>query len=125
MSRNIEHVCIAGSPTEHIAGWYIDKLDFKTVFRTQGNNSVFILRAPGGSLLEIIPPTEEVSGERTTGLHHMAISSDDIERDVRELELKGVRFDGGVKDVGGGNRVAWFTDPAGTKLQLIQRKNPF
>ena len=123
MGRTIEHVCIAGSPTEHIAGWYIDKLGFKTVFRTPGDESVFILKAPGGSLLEIIPAVE--GGESvSSGLHHLAISSDDIERDVRDLEMNMVKFEDGIKDVGGGNRVAWFTDPAGTKLQLIQRKKP-
>jgi catechol 2,3-dioxygenase-like lactoylglutathione lyase family enzyme len=54
---------------------------------------------------------------------------DDIEQAVDELTRRGVRFeryDGfeqdekGIASGGGGPRIAWFTDPAGNVLSVLQ-----
>jgi predicted enzyme related to lactoylglutathione lyase len=54
---------------------------------------------------------------------------DDIEQAVDELTKRGVRFeryDGfeqdakGIASGGGGPRIAWFTDPAGNVLSVLQ-----
>lgn len=55
---------------------------------------------------------------------------DDIEKAVDELAERGVRverhpdFDTGEKGIyrGGGPLIAWFTDPAGNVLSVIQER---
>jgi len=62
------------------------------------------------------------------GCNHIAIEVDDIDKAVDDLTSRGVRFeryDGLEQDEKGIHRtggplIAWFTDPAGNVLSVLQ-----
>ena len=52
MFQGVEHTAIASPNPEKLANWYVDHLGFYINFAYAGN---FFVKAPNGSILEIIP----------------------------------------------------------------------
>ncbi len=90
------------------------------VHRYGGN--VFV-RASDGSMLEMIPSKGDAveCGMRTQGIRHLAIKADDFDAGVQDLQAKGIEIVEFVK--AGPNRLAFFLDPDGNILHLIDRGN--
>jgi catechol 2,3-dioxygenase-like lactoylglutathione lyase family enzyme len=60
----------------------------------------------------------------TSGITHVGLVCDDIERARAELEAKGVRFlTSGLADIAG-LRTAWFADPWGVVFILMEKGRP-
>ena len=118
MYKGIEHTAIATPDPEALGGWYEKTLDFPIVHRYSGN--VFV-RAADGTMLELIPSDGEApeTGMKTPGIRHLAISVDDFDAGVADLEGKGVEIFSHVQ--AGSNRLAFFRDPDGNILHLIHR----
>lgn len=122
MFKGLEHTAIATPDPEALGQWYAEKLDFPIVYRYSGN--VFV-RAADGTMLELIPsegdrPETEM---KTPGIRHLAVSVDDIDAGMRELESRGVKIVNTVET--GGNRLAFFHDLDGNILHLIWRETKF
>ena len=118
MFQGIEHTAIATPDPETLAAWYAQKLDFKIAHRYASN--VFI-QAPDGSMIELIPSVGERphAEMRSPGIRHLAISVEDIDAGVKELESRGIEITNRVEAEG--NRLAFFLDPEGNILHLIWR----
>lgn len=118
MYNGIEHTAIATEDPEALAGWYERTLEMPIVHRYGGN--VFV-RASDGSMLELIPSEGDPAkcGMRTPGIRHLAIKVDDFDAGVDDLRSKGVEIVQFVK--AGPNRLAFFLDPEGNILHLIDR----
>lgn len=118
MYNGIEHTAIATKDPDGLAEWYERTLEMPVVHRYAGN--VFV-RASDGSMLEMIPSEgDEVEcGMRTPGIRHLAIKVDDFDSGVKDLESKGVEIVQFVE--AGPNRLAFFLDPEGNILHLIDR----
>lgn len=119
MFQGIEHTAIATEDPEKLAAWYAEKLDFPVVHRYAGN--VFV-RAADGTMLEIIPsigprPEAEV---KSPGIRHLAVSVEDFEAGMAELEKRGVKIVDTLE--ADGNRLAFFHDLDGNILHLIWRE---
>lgn len=118
MYNGIEHTAIATKDPEALAGWYEQNLEMPIVHRYGGN--VFV-RANDGTMLEMIPSEGDgvETAMRTPGIRHLAIKADDFDEGVKDLEGKGIKIVQFVE--AGPNRLAFFLDPEGNILHLIDR----
>lgn len=122
MFKGLEHTGIASHDPEKLAKWYVDHLEFVVNYRYDGN--VFV-KAPDGTMLEIIPAEGEASPHKMKdpGLRHLAIAVDDFDAAYQQLRAKGVRFLTEEMNLKG-NRLVFFADGDGNLLHLIHRERP-
>lgn len=122
MFKGIEHTAIATVDPEALGAWYEKTLDFPIVYRYNGN--VFV-RAADGTMLELIPSEGDrpEAAMKSPGIRHLAVSVDDFDAGVKELESRGVTIFQTIE--GGANRLAFFHDPEGNILHLIWRDKAF
>lgn len=126
MFEGLEHTAIASPNPEQLAQWYVEHLGFHINFSYAGN---FFVKAPNGSMLEIIPSTGPLETPQTSanfkdpGIRHLAIANDDFEAAYEFLQSKAVVFLG-EPFVNQGNRLVFFNDLDGNILHLIQRETP-
>ena len=126
MFVGLEHTEIASPNPEQLAQWYVEHLGFHINFSYAGN---FFVKAPNGSMLEIIPSTGPLETPQTSanfkdpGIRHLAIANDDFEAAYEFLQSKAVVFLG-EPFVNQGNRLVFFNDLDGNILHLIQRETP-
>jgi catechol 2,3-dioxygenase-like lactoylglutathione lyase family enzyme len=86
-------------------------------------NGMLRLRIAGGNPVLVYPKPNHVPAEYTT----LNFPVDDVEATVRELSARGVTFEKYNDDQdelgiyrGQGPLIAWFKDPAGNVLSIIQ-----
>lgn len=122
MFLGLEHTAIASPDPARLAGWYVEKLDFRINHVYDGN---YFVRAADGSMLEIIPSQGARAPQqmRDPGIRHLAVSVGDFDAALNELRRRGVDFLG-EPYVNQGNRLVFFSDHDGNILHLIQRERP-
>lgn len=122
MFTGIEHFAIASPNPKRLADWYVANLEFEITFEYAGN---YFVEAKNGALIEIIPAEGEAPATqvRTPGMRHIAISVDDFDSAHQYLREHGVTLEGEPYS-NEGNRLAFFRDPDGNLLHLIQRVKP-
>lgn len=125
MFQGLEHTAIASPNPEKLAQWYVDHLGFHINFSYAGN---FFVKAPNGSMLEIIPAIGEMAPQtpanyKDPGIRHLAIAIDDFDQAHEALKSKAVVFLGDPF-ITQGNRLVFFNDLDGNILHLIQREHP-
>jgi glyoxylase I family protein len=104
----------------------VEFLGFHINFTYAGN---YFVKAPNGSMLEIIPADRPLAAPQTPannkdgGIRHLAIASDDFDAAHALLKQKGVTFCGEPFETQG-NRLVFFNDFDGNLLHLIQREKP-
>ena len=122
MFRGLEHTAIASPDPARLAGWYVDKLDFRINYTYDGN---YFVRAADGSMLEIIPSEGDRTPQkmRDPGIRHLAVDVDDFDAALADLRGRGVEF---LTEpyVNQGNRLVFFSDADGNILHLISREKP-
>ncbi len=125
MFRGLEHTAIASPNPEKLAHWYVDHLGFHINHSYAGN---FFVKAPNGSILEIIPsegsrPPQNMDNNKNPGIRHLAIAVDDFDLAYRHLQGLNVSFLNEPFALGA-NRLVFFNDGDGNLLHLIQRETP-
>lgn len=118
----IDHPALAAGNVDDLADWYCKVLGYATVFRHE--KPVWILRAPDGTLLEIMPRDQTPRPVRTTwtpGWSHLAIRVSDFDEAVRHLDSHDVHWTAEAANAIGGGRVRNFVDPEGNMLQIVSR----
>jgi glyoxylase I family protein len=122
MFVGLEHTAIASPSPVRLAEWYVQHLGFRINYEYDGN---YFVRAPDGSMLEIIPSEGERGAQkmRDPGIRHLAIAVHDFDAAHRNLRETGVHFLG-EPYVNQGNRLVFFSDADGNILHLIQREKP-
>jgi glyoxylase I family protein len=125
MFQGLEHTAIATANPEKLAQWYVDYLGFHINFSYAGN---FFVKAPNGSMLELIPAEAEMKPQtaanfKNPGIRHLAIAVDDFDAAHAQLKGNGVQFLGEPIN-NQGNRLAFFNDGDGNILHLISRVKP-
>jgi glyoxylase I family protein len=122
MFLGLEHTAIASPSPARLAEWYVQYLGFRINYEYDGN---FFVRAPNGTMLEIIPSEGERAPQKMKdpGIRHLAIAVEDFDASLRDLKNKGVHF---LTEpyVNQGNRLVFFSDSDGNILHLIQREKP-
>lgn len=122
MFQGLEHTAIASPQPAQLAQWYVDHLGFRINFEYAGN---YFVKAPNGSLLEIIPSEGERAPQamKDPGIRHLAIAVDDFDMAYQQLKGKGVTFLTEPFETQG-NRLVFFADGDGNFVHLIQRARP-
>ncbi len=125
MFQGVEHLAIASPDPEKLAHWYVDHLGFHINFAYAGN---WFVRAPDGSLIEIIPaeapqPAQNMADNKKAGIRHIAISVTDFAAAHDHLKKLNVNFLGEPFDLGT-NRLVFFNDGDGNLVHLIKREKP-
>ena len=121
MFQGLEHTAIASPDPEQLANWYVRHLGFHINFSYDGN---FFVKAPNGSILEIIPSEGERAsqGMKAPGIRHLAIAVDDFDVASAALTASGLALSNPLRVKG--NRLVFFTDCDGNLIHLIHRETP-
>ena len=120
--EGIDHPAVASSNVDQLATWYCEVLGYEKFHRD--DKPVWMLKAPDGSLIEIMPEDTSQRPERTTwtpGWSHLALRVSNIQEAILQLDKKGVQWQGAMVEAIGGGKVRSFTDPEGNMLQLVER----
>lgn len=133
MTRKINHIGIAVNNIQEFMKLYRDVLGLKfageEVVEDQKVKVAFF--DIGESRIELLEPTSPESPiakfieKRGEGMHHLAVSSDNVEADLEEMKKKGVKLVDEVPRRGAhGTKIA-FIHPKETKilLELTEEKH--
>jgi len=112
----IDHIAIAVNDVEEAAKKYqqvfgIDKVEFETI-ETEGVR-VAIIHLENGRI-ELMQPTNDSSPikkfleKKGSGLHHVALETDNIEGEVTRMEGCGVQFLGKIRPGSAGTKVTFI-----------------
>ena len=118
----IDHPAVAAVEPARLAQWYIAVLGYTENHRTDRN--VWILAAPDGSLLEVMPKDDTARPARTTwtpGWSHLALRVKDLDQAAALLRDRGVIFPDAPAPAIGGGQLLNFVDPEGNMLQIVSR----
>ncbi len=119
----VDHPAVAADDVEKLADWYCDVLGYKKFYRHE--KPVWMLMAPDGTLLEIMPKDDTLRPARTTwtpGWSHLALRVEDIDVAIAYLDSVGVAWDGPTTEAIAGGWVRTLFDPDGNMLQILERK---
>jgi len=126
MILGVDHAAITVSDMDRSLDFYCNKLGFSVskvidtpdlhiVFLRLGSSSVeLFLPKRGPAIKKPSPLIHEV------GLKHIALTVDDMEITYSELMDKGVTFSSAPQLASGGPKIAFFSDPDGVVIELIQ-----
>lgn len=123
----IDHPAVAADDVEKLSDWYCEVFGYEKWFlhRTiQPLKFVWMLKAPDGTLLEIMPKDDTMRQERTTwtpGWSHLALRVENIQTAIDYLDNQKVTWGGNLMDAIGGGKVRNLFDPEGNMLQILQR----
>lgn len=126
MIHTIDHVSINVSDLGRSIDFYCNRLGFRVsrTIDTPELNIVFVQL--GASSMELIARKDKPAATRTAprtdgvGLAHVALRVNSIDEVFSQLREKGVEFSSPPHDAIGGPRIAFFSDPDGVILELIQ-----
>ena len=118
----IDHPAVAADDVEQLATWYCDVLGYTRWFKHP--KPVWMLKAPDGTLLEIMPKDDTLRQDRTTwtpGWSHLALRVANIEAAIEYLDKHQIKWGGEVINAIGGGKVRNCFDPEGNMLQILER----
>ncbi|MDR1525654.1 MAG: VOC family protein [Tannerella sp.] len=118
----IDHPAIAADDVESLTKWYCETLGYKVFART--GKPVYIIEAPDGTFIEMMPKDETVRPCRTIntpGWSHLALRVSDMDAAMAALDRRGIVWEGPDFEAAGGGRIRNFADPEGNVLQIVQR----
>jgi glyoxylase I family protein len=124
MNFSLEHLGLPARDPLALKEWYVKTLDAEVVFQNGQIPPMFLLRLPGGIMIEIYAgdlAMQETSNNKLNGWRHVALRVDSIEPVKAELENRGLEITEEVKPAGGGGRVLFFSDVEGNLLHLVER----
>src|SRR5271155_2414775 len=131
-SRKLDHIAIAVENLEEAMRFYVDQLGLKLQgLEVVSDQGVRVAKLELGDahidLLEPLAPDTPVGKflhQRGPGLHHIAISVQDIEADLSKLKASRVRLIDETAKIGaGGARIA-FIHPKSTGGVLVELSEP-
>jgi glyoxylase I family protein len=124
MQCHPEHLGLAAQNSSTLKDWYVNVFGARVVFDNGASPPAFLLKLPGGLIIEIYPAARavpETADNSVGGWRHLALRVGSIEEAKAELELRGVSFTEAIKPAGGGGRVLFFRDAEGNVLHLVER----
>jgi catechol 2,3-dioxygenase-like lactoylglutathione lyase family enzyme len=124
LSERRVHTTLPTADIDRLRAWYEEVLGFTPFAERPG---AVLYKTGAGSVFAISRGSVLSSGTHT----QMAFTVDDIETEAAELRARGVVFEeydapktmDGIATIGAG-RAAWFKDPDGNVLALLQFHDP-
>jgi glyoxylase I family protein len=123
MITGMEHIGLCAENPKELVDWYVNLLGFRIV-RALEEHRVYFIRAQNGGMLEIFPATTFASpGENVRqGLRHIALTAADVDEEVVRLRSANVPVPEDTIVVTPLMKLAFFRDPEGNLLHLVERK---
>ena len=128
MIKGIDHVALVTTDVERAAKFYTEKLGFHETARLETTHSgTIIFVSLNGCQVELFGngrprgPNESPYGGEQVGYKHMTLLVDSVDDEHARLKALGVRFFMEPADVESGMRLAFFTDPDGNAIELLER----
>lgn len=124
MITGMDHVAVVTSDVARAAEFYTNVLGFREVQRLETTHSgTLIFVALGTAVLELFGGGQprEPNAPNRVGYRHICLSVDDVDAEVARLKGRGVQFDMEPATVDAGLRIAFFHDPDGNPIELMQR----
>lgn len=118
--NGIEHTGMLVNDTESLAHWYEALFGAREISRSDSSPPIIFLRFGGGALLELVPASDERLGSPTDHVH-LCFSVSSLDKAVDALREREISLDRPLFEAYEGSRVAFFRDPEGNLLQLVER----
>jgi catechol 2,3-dioxygenase-like lactoylglutathione lyase family enzyme len=128
--KDFRHVAIGVSDGDRSLAFYRDLLGFPLAGRLRYQNQVGlvidVLDVGHNAVLELfsfsVPTKPSVwqANDLQLGLRHVGFKVRDVDTEVARLKAVGVEFTMEPTDAVGGVRIAFFKDPDGTLLEVVQ-----
>lgn len=130
--KDFQHVAISVSDADRSLAFYRDLLGFPVLGRLKYPNAIGLdidfLDIGGGHILEIfsfavpVKPSEWLPNDLQTGLRHIGFKVRNVDEIAERLKAAGIPFTLEPFDAVGGVRIAFFKDPDGTLLEIVQNE---
>jgi methylmalonyl-CoA/ethylmalonyl-CoA epimerase len=112
----IDHIAIAVDNVDEAVKDYqriltLDRLEFEVVPNEKVKVAMLDLEDTRIELMEptsVDSPIKKFLNERGEGIHHIAITADDIEKDVAKASAKGMKVLGGLRSGSYGRRITFI-----------------
>ena len=112
----VDHIAIAVKNVEEALKNYqkilnVDHLEIEEVPTEKVKVAMLMLQDTRIELMEPTSPDSQISKfleERGEGIHHIAITADDIEKDVARASANGMRMLGGLRSGSYGRRITFI-----------------
>lgn len=115
------HVALVTPNFERMRQFYVDQLGLPVVGAFRGHSIIFI--DAGNTAIELIERTAGSAGQ-AGGWAHFAFEVEDVDAVYADLRTAGIAFHITPKDFpaeGPSVRIAFFKDPDGNEIELVQR----
>jgi glyoxylase I family protein len=123
--EHTHHVAILTANFDRIRAFYVDVLGFPVRGAFPGRNIVFV--DAGSTAIEIVEDTSRAPASVEGGWGHLALEVEDVDAAHVELAARGVPFHVQPMDFPADApsvRIAFFRDPDGNALELVQPLGP-
>jgi len=125
MERAVGHTAIKVKDLDRSVKFYNETVGLPIVREVQLPEGERIVFLPGFELWQIKEEESGVTPQEAKFLFHIGLEVEDIESVVKDLENKGVKFstplsDLKLEDKGIGVKYAFFPDPDGIEVELVQ-----
>ena len=124
----VDHPALAANDVEQLATWYCEVLGYEKWFHhptgSPQGKPVWMLKAPDGTLLEIMPKDATPRPERTTwtpGWSHVAFRVANMDEAIRYLDTHSINWTSEIINAIGGGKVRNALDPDGNMIQILER----
>ena len=124
MIKDIDHVAVVTTDVERAAKFYTDAPGFREVGRLETSHSgTLVFLSLGGTMVELFGGGKPKASGDTGGVgyRHIALLVDDTDAEYERLKALGVEFTMEPATVESGLRIAFFTDPDGSPIEIMQR----
>lgn len=128
MLKGFDHVTITVADLERSVKFYRDILGLEVagmLEQDEGNFKLVYLKVGGDIVLELFHFTEKGKSLPTTkdidiGIKHIGFKVENVDVVTRRLKEKNVKFTLEPLDAVGGVRIAFFKDPDGVLLEILE-----
>lgn len=128
MIKSIAHVAIVTSDLDRAARFYTEVVGFREVRRLETTHSgTIVFLSVDGTILELFgdgAPVDPEAAEGKVRYSHMALLVDDVDAEYERLKAAGAPFHIEPTTPEPGLRVAFFRDPDGNPVELINVSVP-
>ncbi len=125
MIKDLDHIALVTSDVQRSARFFIDLLGFRESGRLEtAHSGLIIFVSLGGTQIELFGYGDAKAAkgdDKSMGFKHLALAVEDIDGEYERLKAAGVEFFMVPTTVDSGLRIAFFRDPDGNSLELMQR----
>ena len=125
MIEGIAHVAVVTTDLERAAKFYTEVVGFRETARLETTHSgTIIFVSLNGTEVELFGggrPRDSKEERNEVGYKHICLLVDDVDVEYARLKALGVEFHMEPRDDETGLRLAFFRDPDGNPIELLQR----